>query len=69
MKNILANWNLRRILYLVGGIFFAMVAFKDQNWWMIPVGIYFMAMAIFRFGCASGNCEIPLSKKDTEAQN
>lgn len=69
MKNVLTNWDLRRILYLVGGIFFTIVAIKDQTWWMIPFGLYFVAMAIFRFGCASGNCEIPASKKEPEGQN
>lgn len=69
MKNFLSNWNFRRIIYLIGGICFVLIAINDRTWWMIPFGLYFIAMAVFRFGCASGNCEIPLQKKDSENQN
>jgi hypothetical protein len=33
----------------------------DKAWFLIPLGLYFVAMAIFKFGCASGNCAIPYS--------
>lgn len=69
MNTLLKNWNLRRVLYLIGGIFFVLVAVNDRSWWMIPFGLYFIAMSVFRFGCASGNCEVPLSKEDHEAKN
>lgn len=64
MANILKNWDIRRVLYLLGGIFFIITAVKDQMWWIAIFGVYFMAMAIFRFGCAAGNCEIPLTQKE-----
>lgn len=54
----------RRWIYLLGGIFFIVLAIKDQTWWLIPFGFYFAAMSIFKFGCASGNCEVPLQKND-----
>ena len=69
MNALLKNWDLRRALYFVGGLFFVLVALNDRSWWMIPFGLYFISMAVFRFGCASGNCEIPLQKKDSELQN
>ena len=53
MKNYLSNWNFRRIIYLIGGIFFVLVAINDRTWWMIPFGLYFISMAVFRFGCAA----------------
>lgn len=56
MKNILLSWNSRRIAYLVGGVVFMIIAIKDQSWWMLIPGAYFAAMAVFGFGCASGNC-------------
>ncbi|WP_027375915.1 hypothetical protein [Kaistella palustris] len=59
MEKFIKNWNLRRIIYLVGGIFFVLIAVNDRTWWLIPFGLYFVAMGIFRFGCASGNCEVP----------
>ena len=59
---IFKNWDLRRILYLLAGVFFIFTAAKDQAWFMGVFGLYFAAMAIFRFGCAAGNCEIDLNK-------
>ncbi|WP_226063449.1 hypothetical protein [Kaistella polysaccharea] len=58
MKNILQNWTISRFLYLAAGIFFILVAVNDRVWFMIPFGLYFAAMALFRFGCASGTCDI-----------
>ncbi len=64
MNILFKNWDLRRILYLAGGIFFVLIAINDRAWWMIAFGLYFMSMAIFRFGCASGNCEVPFVKDE-----
>ena len=68
MQNILKNWDIRRIFYLLGGLFFIFTAIKDQIWWIAIFGIYFMSMAIFRFGCAAGNCEVPFDQKPKEQQ-
>ncbi|WHF50641.1 hypothetical protein QGN23_09335 [Chryseobacterium gotjawalense] len=59
MKSLFQNWTLSRFLYLAGGIFFVLIAANDRVWLMIPFGLYFMAMAIFKLGCAAGACEIP----------
>lgn len=56
MKNIFCSWSLSRFLYLAAGLLFILVAAKDRMWFMIPVGMYFVAMAIFKLGCASGSC-------------
>jgi hypothetical protein len=69
MKALFVNWNLRRFIYLIGGIFFVLIAVNDRTWWMIPFGLYFMAMSIFRFGCASGNCEVPFLKISKKTKN
>lgn len=69
MNTLLKNWNFRRLLYLIGGVFFVLVAVNDRSWWMIPFGLYFASMAVFRFGCAAGNCEVPFSKEDVKTQN
>lgn len=55
MKINLSN-QLRRGVYLLGGLAFVALAIKDQQWWIGLFGLYFMAMAIFKFGCAAGNC-------------
>ncbi|QDP85107.1 hypothetical protein FNJ88_05855 [Chryseobacterium sp. SNU WT5] len=58
MKSFVQKWTLSRLLYLLAGTFFVLVAAFDRVWLMIPLGLYFMAMAIFKFGCASGACGI-----------
>ena len=67
MEKVFKNWDIRRIFYLLGGMFFLFTAVKDQMWWIAIFGIYFMSMAFFRFGCAAGNCEVnygPETKKE-----
>ncbi len=59
MKTLIQTWTLSRFLYLAAGIFFVLIALNDRVWLMIPFGIYFMAMSIFKFGCAGGVCEVP----------
>lgn len=53
MKNFFRDWNLRRIIYLIGGIWAIVQSVMDKAWFLIPLGLYFVAMAIFKFGCAS----------------
>lgn len=58
MKTIFQTWTLSRFLYLAAGMFFVLIAANDRVWLMIPLGLYVMAMAIFKFGCAAGACQI-----------
>ena len=55
-KNILTGWTLRRSVYLIAGILIAMQAIREKEWMLTLAGIYFAAMGLFAFGCASGNC-------------
>lgn len=64
MKNLLHNWPLRRIIYLVGGLWMIVQAVMDRLWIFLPLGIYFMGMSIFKFGCASGNCAVEQPKEN-----
>ncbi len=65
MKTFFQTWTLSRFLYLTAGLFFVLVSANDRVWFMIPFGLYFMAMAIFKFGCAAGACQVP-QKKEVE---
>lgn len=56
MKNFLKNWGFRRILYLAIGIWMILQSVYDGAWFFSIFGIYFASMAIFKFGCAAGNC-------------
>lgn len=60
----LENWNIRRLMYFAGGILFLIIVVKDRAWWMAIFGVYFLAMAIFRFGCAAANCTYEPRKDD-----
>ena len=63
MKSLLETWTLSRFLYLAAGMFFVLIAANDRVWFMIPFGLHFMAMAIFKFGCAAGTCQVSQKKK------
>lgn len=63
MKKYISGWDFRRTLFLIGGLLFIGLAIKDQVWWMGLIGLYYAAMAIFKFGCAGGNCAVPFSEK------
>ena len=63
MKKYLISWDLRRMIYLVGGLFFILLAVKDQVWWMGLIGLYYAGMAVFKIGCAGGNCAVPFTEK------
>lgn len=67
MKTLFQTWTLTRFLYLAAGIFFVLIAVNDRVWFMIPFGLYFMAMAIFKFGCAGGACQNPLKKGEEKS--
>ena len=64
MKILIQTWTLSRFLYLAAGLFFVLIAAIDRVWFMIPFGLYFMAMAIFKFGCAVGTCQVPQKKEE-----
>ena len=66
MGKILQGWTISRLLYLAAGIFFVLVAAFDRVWFMIPFGLYFMAMAIFKFGCAGGACDIVQKEEENQ---
>lgn len=64
MKTLFQTWTLSRFLYLAAGIFFVLIAANDRVWFMIPFGLYFMAMAIFKFGCGAGACQVPEKREE-----
>lgn len=55
-------WSMMRVLYLVLGLFMLVQASMDQLWFGIVIGGYFVAMGLFSWGCAGGNCAVPESK-------
>ncbi len=55
-NGILSNWTVTRALYLIMGLFVVVQAVYEKQYFGIAIGGYFMAMAIFNFGCAAGGC-------------
>jgi hypothetical protein len=55
-ERILSGWNIGRVLYLMIGIYVIVATAMERHWFGILIGVYFASMAIFRFGCAAGNC-------------
>lgn len=55
-QRILTGWTWIRGIYLVTGIIIVVQAAVNRQWLGVALGSYLAAMAIFKFGCAAGNC-------------
>jgi membrane protein required for beta-lactamase induction len=60
-------WSLMRVLYLIVGAFMLVQASIDKLWFGIIIGGYFVAMGLFSWGCAGGQCAVPESKPAAES--
>jgi hypothetical protein len=58
------NWNFTRILFVVMGTIITVQAFTIMQWPGIFLGAYFLSMGIFAFGCAAGNCYVPMDPQN-----
>ena len=67
-EKILYNWHTVRLVYLVIGVLISVYALVTREWTGFLPGGYFMLMAVFHFGCATGGCYVaPI--KQTEKKN
>jgi hypothetical protein len=55
-ERILTGWTFKRALYIIMGSYLIIQSIVDRQWLFILFGVYFAAMGLFAFGCASGNC-------------
>ena len=62
-ERIFYNWHATRIVYLLIGVLFSVYSIYYKEWTGLLPGGYFMMMAVFHFGCATGGCYIPENKK------
>ncbi len=58
LPKFLNNWNFRRSIYMLVGIFIIIQSVLISQWFGLIFGAYFTAMGLFGFGCASGNCSV-----------
>ena len=59
-ETIFRGWTLRRVLYVVLGVFVIAYAIAVHRYWGGLLGIYFAGMGIWNFGCAGGACSRPV---------
>lgn len=64
-ERILYNWHGVRVVYLVIGLLITVYAAVTKEWTGFLPGAYFMSMAVFHFGCATGGCYVA-PMKDAE---
>jgi hypothetical protein len=57
---ILRGWTPVRWLYLILGVITIIQSALVQEWVGILFGSYFASMGLFAFGCAAGQCNIPI---------
>ena len=55
-QRVFAGWNWMRGIYLLTGLIIIIQASINERWLGIALGGYFVAMAVFRLGCAAGAC-------------
>ena len=55
-ERMIKGWSLKRILFIVFGLYIIYQSAMDKSWMGIALGAYFVSMGVFAFGCASGNC-------------
>jgi hypothetical protein len=62
-KRILSNWSFLRVIRLAIGIGIIMEAIYSKDFLIGVLGLFFMSMAVFSFGCcAAGGCYYPIKK-------
>lgn len=60
------GWTLIRVFYLAMGLIIAIHSAISMEWMGAILGAYFASMGLFAFGCAGGQCYVPLTKEPTE---
>ncbi len=56
IKRISTGWTFIRVLYCLMGSFVVVSSIMEKQWMGVLFGGYFIAMGLFAFGCAAGNC-------------
>jgi uncharacterized membrane protein HdeD (DUF308 family) len=67
MKNmLLRNWHLMRFIRLVLAVFLFFNAYETREWFFVVFGIFFLAQALFNFGCGANGCNVNYKKIENE---
>lgn len=66
MNNLLSGWNIQRILFLIMGFSLLGDALQKLDVFGMVLAGYFLVMSIFKLGCCSGSCGVPISTAKNE---
>jgi len=64
LQRVKTGWTFTRGLYVVMGAIIVIQATMAGQWVGMFLGIYFLSMGVFAFGCAGGNCAVPPVKNN-----
>ena len=62
------GWTIMRGIYVLMGAVVIANAIQIHQWLGVVFGLYFVAMGLFSFGCASGTCYSGTSSKEETAE-
>jgi acyl-coenzyme A thioesterase PaaI-like protein len=69
LKRITSKWTISRAIYFVLGLWVISEAVASHQYFGILFGGYFASMGLFAFGCAAGNCGVPMQKNNLNAND
>ncbi|RQO32450.1 hypothetical protein DBR32_02265 [Taibaiella sp. KBW10] len=55
-RRVWGTWTVRRLAYLIIGLWIAIQSAMGQEWLLAALGGYFSVLAIFKLGCAGNQC-------------
>lgn len=64
-KVVFRHWQVMRLVRLVFAVYLFTQAYYLQQWFFAAFGLFFLAQALFNWGCGAQNCRMPASKKET----
>lgn len=62
-QRLIKGWSVIRVLFTLLGAYIVADAVISTNQFALLPGVYFLAMGLLGFGCASGNCTVPTQNK------
>lgn len=62
LSRITTNWTITRAIYTILGMLVIYQGIAEKQTFAIAFGLYFAAMGLFNFGCASGVCNNSLNE-------
>jgi len=65
-QSLFRNWHVMRVVRLAFAVYLFTQAYYLQQWFFAAFGLFFLAQAVFNWGCGAQGCRMPASKKETD---